>query len=78
MSTKHDTWGTLAATLGRVIDAPPEWVSPATAAAARVLYVALRADARRALAGGDLSGAALGVSRAALLRARRDGWLSGE
>lgn len=78
MSTPRDSWGTLGATLGRVLDAPPAWVSPETTATARVLLAALRADARRALDGGGLSGAVLGVSRAALLRARRDGWLSGE
>lgn len=74
-----DSWPALGAVLARVVaQEPPVWVCEETRRAVGVALVALTRDARAALAGRTTREApeVLGISRPALMRELRDGWLA--
>lgn len=77
MSRPKDGWAHVGATLARLADDPPEWVSPHTRLAAEALIAALRVDVGEVLDGSAQEAAAdeLGISRATLARWRA-GWLA--
>lgn len=80
MSRQVESWGTLGATLRTLVAGAPPWVADDTREAAAVLYARLRRDVAAVVAGASTRAAAatLGIAHRTLMRARADGWLSGE